>query len=84
MFVIPVTTSEPRSSSATVSSMSSSTSVSAEVQSSIIPFSIKNEACEAEIIWAMRIVEKNVSYQSCSDIAETFKRMFKDLSLIHI
>ena len=77
MSLIPVTASEPGpSSSATVSRICGSTSVTAEDQSSIIPFSIKIEVCEGEIIWSVRVIEKNMSCWSCSDIAETFKLMF--------
>jgi hypothetical protein len=44
-------------------------------------FVIKNKCLHAEIIWTMKVVKAHYSYNSCTDISETFQSMFPDSAI---
>ena len=57
--------------SSTVSRPTTSTTVYAQI-------GLENAVIKAEIVWALKMVSSNFSYNSCSDIPATFKRMFEE------
>ena len=41
----------------------------------------REDVQNAEVIWAMRLIEKHQSYRSCDDIQRTFTAMFPDIGI---
>lgn len=45
------------------------------------PFFTRDDTLKAEILWAMCVVEKKLSLNSCKNISKIFKKMFPDSSI---
>ena len=42
-----------------------------------IPYDVKDDTVDAEILWCLNMVETHQSYRSCEPVPKLFKRMFK-------
>ncbi|XP_067143074.1 uncharacterized protein [Centruroides vittatus] len=51
------------------------------LSSTLTPFVIKDDVIKAEITWALAVVKKKMSLNSCTDIKNIFKKMFPDSSI---
>ncbi|XP_023218139.1 uncharacterized protein LOC111620448 [Centruroides sculpturatus] len=51
------------------------------LSSTLTPFVIKDDVIKAEITWALAVVKKKMSLNSCSDIKNIFKKMFPDSAI---
>ena len=78
---IPVTASEAPPSSSAPQPTSTVLNVTCQTPSrrqTPIDTELFKNVAEGEVVWCLRLVHQHQSYNSCSDLNETFKRIFID------